>query len=195
MVSATVALVEPASVARVAAHRGGSRRVAARLGASAPTRSRRVAVPRAASTDTETASRADASASDEFDDALAEQFKQMYATPGKRIKWGVFKEDVGAVATSPKNRRRSATRRRPRSPTSTRTSANAAPSSVRSPARSASPSPSRKSPPVRPRRPRRHGAPPVLRARIHGIRRDGFVKHRASRRLGRRRHRSARDRR
>lgn len=101
MVSATVALVAPATVARVAAHRGGSRRVAARLGASAPTRSRRVAVPRAASTDTETASRADASASDEFDDALAEQFKQMYATPGKRIKWGVFKEDVGAVATSP----------------------------------------------------------------------------------------------
>ena len=101
MVSATVALVAPASVARVAALRGGARRAAARLGASSRTRSRRVVVPRAASADTETESRADASASDGFDDALAEQFKEMYATPGKRIKWGVFKEDVGAVATSP----------------------------------------------------------------------------------------------
>lgn len=31
---------------------------------------------------------------DDFTDPLATQFKAMYATPGKRIKWGVFTEDL-----------------------------------------------------------------------------------------------------
>ena len=82
--------------------RDGLRRRARRARAR---RARRVA-PRAAKTELETPSTtAGDPASVEsrelaFDDPVATQFKAMYATPGKRIKWGVFKEDVGEVTVS-----------------------------------------------------------------------------------------------
>lgn len=37
---------------------------------------------------------------DPFTDPLAKQFKTLYNTPGKRIKWGVFKEEIGEVNVS-----------------------------------------------------------------------------------------------
>ncbi len=97
----------PALVARAAGARvAGPRRRASPTGSarSAP-RARRVA-PRAAKTELETPSTtAGDPASVEsgeplFDDPVATQFKAMYATPGKRIKWGVFKEDVGPAASA-----------------------------------------------------------------------------------------------
>ena len=96
----------PALVARVAlAPRRTSSfaRATQRAGAArAASRSHRVS-PRAAQkardAATTTAERPSSSV-EPFDDPLATQFKRMYATPGKRIKWGVFKEDVGEVTVS-----------------------------------------------------------------------------------------------
>ena len=96
----------PALVARAAGARvAGPRRRASPTGSarSAP-RARRVA-PRAAKTELETPSTtagdpASVESGDAFDDPVATQFKAMYATPGKRIKWGVFKEDVGPDAAA-----------------------------------------------------------------------------------------------
>ena len=96
----------PALVARVAlAPRRTSSfaRATQRAGAArAASRSHRVS-PRAAQkardAATTTAERPSSSV-EPFDDPLATQFKRMYATPGKRIKWGVFKEDVGETAVS-----------------------------------------------------------------------------------------------
>ena len=96
----------PALVARVAlAPRRTSSfaRATQRAGAArAASRSHRVS-PRAAQkardAATTTAERPSSSV-EPFDDPLATQFKRMYATPGKRIKWGVFKEDVGTDASA-----------------------------------------------------------------------------------------------
>ena len=95
----------PALVARFASRGASSRdaRPRERAGAArAASRSHRVS-PRAAQkardAATTTAERPSSSV-EPFDDPLATQFKRMYATPGKRIKWGVFKEDVGETAVS-----------------------------------------------------------------------------------------------
>ena len=61
--------------------------------------------PLAAKTELETPSTtagdpASVESGDAFDDPVATQFKAMYATPGKRIKWGVFKENVGPAAAA-----------------------------------------------------------------------------------------------
>ena len=96
----------PALVARFASRGASSRdaRPRERAGAArAASRARRVA-PRAAQkapgAET-TVERPSSSGDDEaFDDPLATQFKRMYATPGKRIKWGVFKEDVDPLETA-----------------------------------------------------------------------------------------------
>ena len=96
----------PALVARVAlAPRRTSSfaRATQRAGAArAASRSHRVS-PRAAQkardAATTTAERPSSSV-EPFDDPLATQFKRMYATPGKRIKWGVFKEDVDPLETA-----------------------------------------------------------------------------------------------
>ena len=96
------ALVARAAGARVASGRASaSARPTKRAGARSASRARRVA-PRAVQTETdaETTSASAPSSGDAFDDPLATQFKRMYATPGKRIKWGVFKEDVGEVTVS-----------------------------------------------------------------------------------------------
>jgi hypothetical protein len=93
----------PALVARVAPGRASaSARPTKRAGARSASRAHRVA-PRAVQTETDaetTAAEETPSSGDAFDDPLATQFKRMYATPGKRIKWGVFKEDVGEVTVS-----------------------------------------------------------------------------------------------
>lgn len=97
----------PALVARFASRGASSRdaRPRERAGAArAASRARRVA-PRAAQkapgAETTTVERPSSSGDDEaFDDPLATQFKRMYATPGKRIKWGVFKEDVDPLETA-----------------------------------------------------------------------------------------------
>jgi hypothetical protein len=92
----------PALVARVAPGRASaSARPTKRAGARSASRAHRVA-PRAVQTETdaETTAASAPSSGDAFDDPLATQFKKMYATPGKRIKWGVFKEDVGEVTVS-----------------------------------------------------------------------------------------------
>ena len=92
----------PALVARVAPGRASaSARPTKRAGARSASRAHRVA-PRAVQTETDAETTADSapSSDDAFDDPLATQFKRMYATPGKRIKWGVFKEDVGEVTVS-----------------------------------------------------------------------------------------------
>jgi hypothetical protein len=92
----------PALVARVAPGRASaSASPTKRAGARSASRAHRVA-PRAVQTETdaETTAASAPSSGDAFDDPLATQFKKMYATPGKRIKWGVFKEDVGEVTVS-----------------------------------------------------------------------------------------------
>jgi hypothetical protein len=92
----------PALVARVAPGRASaSAHPTKRAGARSASRAHRVA-PRAVQTETdaETTAASAPSSGDAFDDPLATQFKKMYATPGKRIKWGVFKEDVGEVTVS-----------------------------------------------------------------------------------------------
>jgi len=95
----------PALVARAAGARVAPRRASPTGSARSAPRARRVA-PRAAKTELETPSTtAGDPASVEsrelaFDDPVATQFKAMYATPGKRIKWGVFKEDVGPAAAA-----------------------------------------------------------------------------------------------
>ena len=81
----------------------GARRPPAPLG---PRLARVGVAPHAAKTELETPSTtagdpaSNASSGDAFDDPVATQFKAMYATPGKRIKWGVFKEDVGTDAAA-----------------------------------------------------------------------------------------------
>ena len=97
----------PALVARAASARVAPRRASLSPTGSARSapRARRVA-PHAAKTELETPSTtagdpaSNASAGDAFDDPVATRFKAMYATPGKRIKWGVFKEDVGTDASA-----------------------------------------------------------------------------------------------
>ena len=97
----------PALVARAAGARVAPRRASLSPTGSARSapRARRVA-PHAAKTELETPSTtagdpaSNASSGDAFDDPVATQFKAMYATPGKRIKWGVFKEDVGTDAAA-----------------------------------------------------------------------------------------------
>jgi hypothetical protein len=92
----------PALVARVAPGRApASASPTKRAGARSASRAHRVA-PRAVQTETdaETTSASAPSSGDAFDDPLATQFKRMYATPGTRIKWGVFKEDVGEVTSA-----------------------------------------------------------------------------------------------
>ena len=95
----------PALVARAASARVAPRRASPTGSARSAPRARRVA-PHAAKTELETPSTtagdpaSNASSGDAFDDPVATQFKAMYATPGKRIKWGVFKEDVGSDAAA-----------------------------------------------------------------------------------------------
>jgi hypothetical protein len=94
----------PALVARAAGARVAPRRASPTGSARSAPRARRVA-PRAAKTELETPSTtagdpASVESGDAFDDPVATQFKAMYATPGKRIKWGVFKEDVGPAAAA-----------------------------------------------------------------------------------------------
>lgn len=99
----------PALVARAASARVAPRRASPTGSARSAPRARRVArrvAPHAAKTELETPSTtagdpaSNASSGDAFDDPVATQFKAMYATPGKRIKWGVFKEDVGTDAAA-----------------------------------------------------------------------------------------------
>ena len=99
----------PALVARAASARVAPRRASPTGSARSAPRARRVArrvAPHAAKTELETPSTtagdpaSNASSGDAVAEPVATQVKAMYAPPGTRIKWGVFKEDVGTDASA-----------------------------------------------------------------------------------------------